>query len=45
MQLSGSIRVGSDSHVTFSSNTAMEYGGAIYVDDQACLHVHLQQLF
>ena len=33
----GSIRVGNDSHVEFSYNTATKYGGAVYVNDQTCL--------
>ena len=37
VQLFGSIKIGSDSQVEFSSNTAMKFGGAIYVDDQTCL--------
>ena len=37
VRLFGSIKVGSDSHVEFSGNTAMKFGGAIYVDDQTCL--------
>ena len=39
LQPLGNIVVGSCSYVEFSYNTAKKYGGAVYVDDQACLFV------
>ena len=37
LQPPGSIEIGKSSYLEFRNNTSKKYGGAIYVNDQACL--------